>query len=145
MHSLNLPQINCNIRKNDGKPEIFDTVRKRYVTLTPEEWVRQHFIHYLVHDLSYPKSLISVETGLKYHDVDKRTDILVYNREMAPLLLTECKSFKVKITQSSLDQVAIYNRIIQAPYIVLTNGLIHYCCQWQNDRYRFLSSIPSFD
>ncbi|WP_221420199.1 type I restriction enzyme HsdR N-terminal domain-containing protein [Fulvivirga sp. M361] len=144
MIQLNLPQIACNIRKNDGKPEIFDAVRKKYVALTPEEWVRQHFIHYLVNQLEYPKSLLSVETGMKYHTLSKRTDILVYNRDMSPLLLTECKSFKVRITQSSLNQVAVYNRMIKAPYMVLTNGLKHYCCHLTEKNYEFIEEIPPF-
>ena len=145
MVQLNLPQFKCNIRKNDGKYEIFDAIRKKYVTLTPEEWVRQHFIHYLIEDLHYPKSLISVETGTKYHQLKKRTDVLVYDRGLTPLLLTECKSFKIKLNQSSMDQATLYNRELKARYLVVTNGMQHFCCEFHEGTYTFLDHIPAFN
>ena len=145
MVPLNLPQFKCNIRKNDGKYEIFDVIRKKYVALTPEEWVRQHFVHFLIKDLGYPRSLVSVESGTRYHQLKKRTDIVVYDRNMAPLLLAECKSFKLKLNQSGMDQASLYNRSLQAKYLVVTNGLQHFCCEFNNGSYTFLDRIPMFE
>ncbi len=145
MVQLNLPQFKCNIRKNDRKYEIFDGIRKKYVVLTPEEWVRQHFINYLTGHLRYPRSLMAVESGTRYHGLQKRTDILVYDNSMAPLLLTECKSYKVKIDQSSMDQVAMYNRGLKARYVVITNGLQHFCCEFDGSSWTFLKEIPAFE
>ena len=144
MEPLNLPQINCNIRKNGSNVEIFDVIRKKYIVLTPEEWVRQHFIHYLINELNYPKSLFRVESGLSYNKLQKRSDILVYDREMHPLMLVECKSFKVPITQAGFNQIAVYNAKIDARYLVLSNGLKHYCCTQGDQGFEFLKEIPPF-
>jgi len=144
MEPLNLPQINCNIRKNGANVEIFDIIRKKYIVLTPEEWVRQHFVHYLIDELKYPKSLFRIESGLNYNKLQKRSDILVYNREMEPLLLVECKSYKVPITQAGFNQIGLYNSKIKAKYLVLTNGLKHYCCTQTKESYEFLKEIPAY-
>lgn len=146
MEILNLPEIDCNIRKKGGKMEIFDIIRKKFIVLNPEEWVRQNFIHYLINDLHYPKSLFKVESGVSYNKLRKRSDILIYDRETSPFLLVECKSYKVKLNQGVLEQVGIYNKTLGARYLVITNGLNHFCCEMKGDgKYKFLSSIPEFE
>ncbi|MEQ8244914.1 type I restriction enzyme HsdR N-terminal domain-containing protein [Fulvivirga sp.] len=145
MQHLNLPEINCNIRKNEGKIEIFDIIRKKYIKLLPEEWVRQHVVHYLINELKYPKSLIKVESGLSYNKLEKRTDILVYNSSGICEMLVECKSFKVKISQSAFDQLAVYNTSFQSKYLLITNGINHFCCLRNEDgKYSFLDNIPEY-
>ncbi|MBL6448314.1 type I restriction enzyme HsdR N-terminal domain-containing protein [Fulvivirga sp. 29W222] len=147
MIELNLPRIECNIRKKEGKIEIFDVVRKKFIQLTPEEWVRQHMIHFLINEQEYPKSLIKVESGLKYNRLQKRSDILVYSRSATPFLIVECKSYDVKITQATIDQVSVYNKQLGAPYAVVSNGLIHYCCEFdrKTGKMSFINSFPNFD
>ncbi len=125
---------------------IFDVLRRKYVLLTPEEWVRQHFIHYLVNSLAYPKSLISVERGTTYNKLQKRTDICIYTNTGSPFLLVECKAAHVPITQEVVKQVSTYNQVLQAPYVVITNGLEHYC--WEVDfatrKFMPLQDIPKY-
>lgn len=128
MISLNLPSFEYKVKKVDGKILIFDVIRKKYVVLTPEEWVRQHFLHYMISDRRYPRALIKIETGLVFNTLQKRCDITVYSRDGKPWLLVECKSPDVQINQRTLHQASVYNSTIQASYIVLTNGLKHICC-----------------
>jgi hypothetical protein len=145
MLKLSLPEFQCNIRKNEGKIEIFDIIRKKYVILQPEEWVRQHIIHLLINHLNYPKSLIKVESGLNYNRLSKRTDVVAYNSNGTCQLLVECKSFKVKINQTALDQMSIYNSTLKSKYLLLTNGINHYCCELtEQGDYRFIDDIPSY-
>jgi len=146
MQALNLPAYNCNIKHSDGNSFIFDPVRKKFVLLTPEEWVRQHFLHYLTDHLAYPRSLISIERGLHYNQLQKRTDLRVYASSGDPLVLVECKASNVPISAETVKQAAVYNQTIKAPYVMLTNGQEHYC--WKVDfvtaRYEVLSEIPVF-
>ncbi len=145
MQSLSLPQIDCNIRKTNGKVEIFDIIRKKYIILQPEEWVRQHMIHYLIYELNYPKSHLKIETGLRYNNLQKRSDILVVDREGENRILVECKTFKKGINQSALNQATVYNKEIMAKYIVLTNGINLYCCELTDKKgYKFLEAIPTY-
>jgi hypothetical protein len=141
---LNLPTFQFDIKNKEGKLYIFDIVRKKLVLLTPEEWVRQHFIKYLVYELNYSKSLIKVESGLKYNQRLKRSDILVCTNQGTPEILIECKSTAMPIKQNMFDQVSIYNKSIQAPYLVITNGLEHYCCfiDFQHNQITYLDNIP---
>lgn len=146
MDKLNFPEFDCNIRKKAGKIEIFDIIRRKFVVLQPEEWVRQHAIHYLINSLSYSKSLFKVETGLKYNALDKRSDILIFNSSGRPHLLVECKSFKVKINQEALNQLTMYNKTLEAKYIFLTNGINHFCCKYDEfNGYEFIDTIPPSD
>lgn len=146
MEKLNLPEFNCNIRNNQGKVEIFDIIRKKYVVLQPEEWVRQSFIHFLINIQGFPKSLIKIESGLKYNSLLKRSDILVYSNEGTCSILVECKSFKQKINQNALDQSTIYNKTVNAEYIILTNGINHFCCKKVDDEsYKFIDYIPIYN
>ena len=146
MQELNLPQFDLKIKTENGKDYIFDIIRKKHLLLTPEEWVRQHFIHFLIYHYKYPKSLFKIESGLKYNSLKKRSDILVYNREGNPFLLVECKSADVKVSQDSFVQIAMYNYSIKAGYIIVTNGLKHYCCavDHENKKYEFIKDIPAF-
>jgi hypothetical protein len=147
MQILNLPIAELRIRDNLGKQEVFDNIRKKYVVLTPEEWVRQHFIHYLAIDRNVPRSLIVVEASLQYHRMKKRCDILVYRRDGAPCLIVECKSTEVPVTQAIFDQVAMYNRELKVPYLAVTNGMVHFACHIDHasGKIVFLKEIPVYD
>jgi hypothetical protein len=128
MTPLNLPACEYKLKKTEGKISIFDVIRKKFVVLTPEEWVRQHFIHYMIDHLKYPKGLIRVEGGLQFNRLKKRSDIVVYYREGVPWMVVECKSPSQKIDQHTIRQASVYNSSIKAQYIALTNGLKHICC-----------------
>jgi len=125
MEKLNLPEFDHKIRHLDGKVQIYDSIRKKYVDLQPEEWVRQNIIRYLVEHLNYPASLFRVERGLKYNKLNKRFDILVLQNTGEPFLLIECKSYTEKINDSSVRQIAMYNKSIGAKILLITNGLKH--------------------
>ncbi|WP_047446681.1 type I restriction enzyme HsdR N-terminal domain-containing protein [Alistipes sp. ZOR0009] len=147
MEMLNLPTCDLNVRRNGIKKEIFDSIRKRFVVLTPEEWVRQHFIQFLLNELHVPASLIGVETSLKYNGLSKRSDIVVYDRIGKPAMAIECKASTVKIDQKVFDQLARYNMVLNVSYLVVTNGMVHYCCQINklDGSYSFLQEIPPFE
>jgi hypothetical protein len=147
MEMLNLPTCDLNVRRNGIKKEIFDSIRKRFVVLTPEEWVRQHFIQFLLNELHVPASLIGVETSLKYNGLSKRSDIVVYDRRGKPAMAIECKASTVKIDQKVFDQLARYNMVLNVSYLVVTNGMVHYCCQINklDGSYSFLQEIPPFE
>lgn len=146
MIPLNLPVYEYNVKNIDGKAYVFDLIRKKYVVLTPEEWVRQHFVNYMTNHLNYPKTLIRNETGLKYNSLSKRSDIILYDRIGEPWMVVECKSTDQKINQLVANQVAVYNSTIKAKYIALTNGLIHLC--WEVNHHKktttLLDSFPNY-
>jgi hypothetical protein len=127
MQKLNLPDFESKIIKVDGKNRIFDLIRKKYVVLTPEEWVRQHFIHYLINNLKYSKSLIRIESGLQLNALQKRSDIVVYDRNAHPWMIIECKAPEVKLDRNCFNQALIYNMTLGAKFITLTNGMLHFC------------------
>jgi len=145
--ALNFPAIEARTKAEGERTLIFDSIRKKYVVLTPEEWVRQHLIHYLIMEKDYPAMLISVEKPLKYARVDKRSDVLVSDRNGQPLMLAECKAPDVAITQKVFEQIAIYNLTIQAPCLMITNGLQHYCLSAATDSSPacFLNEIPVYE
>jgi hypothetical protein len=147
MIKLNLPQFDIKIQDKDGKSEVFDIIRKKYVLLTPEEWVRQHFLHLLINHYQYPKSLIKIETGLKYNQLQKRSDILVYDREGKPFLIVECKSTDVHLSQKTFEQITTYNFTLKSKYVVLTNGLQHFCCSIDHEKkgYEFMKDLPKYE
>jgi len=126
---------------------IFDEIRRKYVVLTPEEWVRQNFIRYLVNEKAYPAALISLEKHFKYNRLKKRSDILVHDRKGLPVLIVECKAPDVKVNQAVFDQIALYNLKFKVLYLVVTNGIHHYCCRYTEEKggYRFLEDIPEYD
>lgn len=145
---LNLPAYQVKFRTAEaGKKEIFDDIRKKFVLLTPEEWVRQHFVHYLTDHLGFPASLIAIEKGLTINRMSKRFDAVIYGRNGLPLVLLEFKSPQVKLNQSTFDQIAAYNLKLQVKYLIISNGLEHYCCKmdYSNTSYSFLQEIPFFD
>lgn len=146
MQKLNLPEYIFRFSKKENKTYIFDNFRRKYVMLTPEEWVRQHFLMYLVTELDFPKSLIAVEAGLKLYKRIKRTDIVVYNKQGNPVLIVECKAPEVKLNEKVFDQVVRYNMALQVNYLIVTNGMDHYCCQldYEKNTYNFLKTIPNY-
>ena len=128
------------------KTYIFDLVRKKYLLLTPEEWVRQNFIHYLNKDKKYPLGLMGVEQMVKYNSLKTRADIVMYNTEGKANIIVECKAPDVKITQDTFNQIAKYNSQLKVKYLLVTNGMNHYCCKmdYESNRITFLEEIPSY-
>ena len=145
---LNLPEYQFKIKASEkgGKVQILDITRKKFVVLTPEEWVRQNFIQYLIREKKYPVSLISTEAGLKYNQLKKRSDIIIY-KGTSPLVLIECKAPEIKISQKTFDQAAVYNTTLKAKYLIVTNGMNHYCCSLDQKKgaYVFFKEIPAYD
>lgn len=129
MQKLNFPYYSFDITNDSGKLWIFDRIRKKKVVLTPEEWVRQHLVHFLIHERNCPKSLIRIEYSLHFNSMMRRADILVFSREGHHWMVAECKAPDVKLTEESAMQLARYNAVLRAEYILLTNGLSHYCFQ----------------
>ena len=140
---LNFPEYHFNLRKQAGKNEIFDDVRKKWLVCTPEEWVRQHFIQWLIRDRGYPASSIAIEGGLKVNQLRKRTDLVVYKNNR-PLLLVECKAPTVALSQAVFDQVFRYNRTINAPCIAVTNGLKHVFALVTANDAQFIEELPNY-
>lgn len=147
MQKLNLPTAHLTLSQVDGKDYVFDFIRKKNILLTPEEWVRQHFLHFLIHTLQYPKTLCSIERGLRYNKLMKRTDITVYNRAGKIFLVVECKAAHINLSQKTFEQVATYSYSLQAQYLVVTNGLQHFCCKldYEQKKYSFLEHLPAFE
>lgn len=143
---LNLPSYPFKIIEREGKYYIFDFIRKKELMLSPEEWVRQHFVQYLILEKGISKNYISLEKGLQLHDLKKRTDILVFDNNTMPYILVECKAPQVKITQAVFDQAARYNMVYNVKYLVVTNGLEHYYCEmdYECETYRFIEDLPNF-
>jgi hypothetical protein len=146
MLPLNFPPYEYRTKIEGKRIQIFDSIRKKYIALTPEEWVRQHLINYLVTEKGYPASLISVETPLIYAHLNKRSDILVNNHNGQPLMLIECKAPEVPVSQKTFEQIAIYNLTIKASYMMVTNGLQHYCmiAATESSQIQFLNVIPDY-
>jgi hypothetical protein len=144
MKRLNLPHADLRIREAEGIHYVFDIIRKKEVILTPEEWVRQHFLHLLVHHLHYPKSMINLEAGLTYFKSAKRSDILVYDRLGNPFLIVECKEPDTSINMEAVNQVSVYNKIVTASYLAVTNGLKHFIWKQEGDHYTQLESFPPY-
>lgn len=147
MEQLNLPPCDLSIKADAQNKYIFDIIRKKYLVLTPEEWVRQNFVHYLVEHLGYPASLMMTENGLKLFNTQKRSDIVVYSRNGDALAVVECKASDVRITQETFNQVARYNINFKAPIIIVTNGINHYSARYHiaENRYEFLREIPKYN
>ncbi|HEA22670.1 hypothetical protein LCGC14_1175250 [marine sediment metagenome] len=146
MRPLNFPAYDFRLKNNENNTQIFDVIRKKFVILQPEEWVRQHVVRYLIIDKNYPISLINVEKQLTINHIKKRYDIVVFTPEGHIAILVECKEPKIPITQKTFDQIARYNRQLKAEYLMVTNGLEHYYCKmdFRAEKYRFLSDIPDF-
>ena len=145
MQELNFPKYSFRFKSSENKPAIFDEIRKKFILLTPEEWVRQHVIRYLLLEKKYPKSLTNVEKVIRINDLVKRYDVVVYNPDGNIFLLVECKAPHIKITQKSFDQIARYNLALKAKYLMVTNGINHYFCMmdFENEKYIFLEDLPN--
>ncbi len=146
MQKLNLPSYSFKLKSNEKHTLIFDNLRKKYFVLTPEEWVRQHYVQFLIKDKNYPVSLIALEKQLIINNRKKRTDIVIFNKEGNPDIIVECKAPHIKISQATFDQIARYNLKLKANYLVLTNGMEHYYCKmdFENETYVFLKDIPNY-
>lgn len=146
MQKLNFPTFTFRFKNSENKVAIFDEIRKKFIILTPEEWVRQHVTQYLLQEKKYPKSYINVEKLIKINDLTKRYDLVVFRPDGALFLLVECKAPEIKITQQTFDQIARYNLTLKAKYLMVTNGLNHYFCEmdFENEKYVFLEQLPDF-
>lgn len=146
MQKLNLPIYSIKLKKDKNKTFVFDPIRKKYINLTPEEWVRQNFIQFLIVEKNYPASLMAVEMGIDLLNTKKRCDIVLYNTKGLPHMIVECKAPSIKISQDTFDQIARYNMTLKTDLLIVTNGLQHYVCMMdhQNQRYHFLKEIPYY-
>ena len=146
MQQLNFPTHSFRFKNSENKVAIFDEIRKKFIILTPEEWVRQNTIQFLLQHKKYPKSYLNVEKLIKINDLSKRYDIIVFQPNGAIFLLIECKAPEVPVTQNTFDQIARYNLTLKAEYLMVTNGLNHYFCQmdFEKEKYIFLDELPEF-
>ncbi len=147
MISLNLPPFNIKLSGTKQQPKVFDVLRRKYVTLTPEEWVRQHFIHYLINNKNYPVGLLANEVKLSLGEKTMRADSVLYNHALKPIVVMEYKAPTVAITERVFTQITSYNTLLQVEFLIVSNGLQHYCCRVnkQNNTYEFLEHIPSYE
>ena len=147
MQELNFPQFSFRFKNNENKVSIFDVIRKKFIILQPEEWVRQHCVHYLIEEKKYPKSLINVEKELTINGLKKRYDIVVFKPNGSIFMIVECKAPKIAIKQNTFDQIAQYNLTLNADYLMVTNGLNHYYCvmDFEAEKYQFLEDIPNYN
>jgi type I site-specific restriction endonuclease len=146
MLNLNLPPADIKIKKNGDQLTVFDPLRAKYVALTPEEWVRQNFVNYLVKHKHYPPMLIANEMQIKLNHRVKRCDSVVYDNTLAPLVIVEYKAPEVMITQKTFEQIVRYNYVLKVPYLIVSNGLTHFCCQVDYVRQSivYLPDIPTY-
>ena len=147
MQQLNFPTYTFRFKNSENKVSIFDEVRKKFIILTPEEWVRQNVVQYLLQEKKYPKSYINVEKLIKVNGLSKRYDIIVYQTNGEIFLLIECKAPEIKIVQETFNQIARYNLTLKANYLMVTNGVNHYFCEmdFENEKYNFLKELPEFE
>lgn len=146
MQKLNFPQYSFRFKNNQNKIAVFDDLRKKFVILTPEEWVRQHCVKFLQNEKNYPLSLINVEKQLKIASLTKRYDIVVFEPDGNIQMIVECKAPQIKISQDTFDQIARYNLTLKANFLMVTNGIDHYYCKmdYENETYIFLQDIPEY-
>lgn len=147
MQKLNLPEYQHNIKNKEDAFVILDPLRRRWVALTPEEWVRQNFVRFLIEDREFPAALMNNEISLTQNGIKRRCDTLVADREGAPLVIVEYKAPSVEITQKVFDQIVRYNMVLRAKYLIVSNGMSHYCCKidYEDNSYSFLAEIPCFN
>ncbi|GBU08629.1 hypothetical protein AwDysgo_19600 [Bacteroidales bacterium] len=147
MSGLNLPPYLIKVVKKNGKNTIFDRLRKRYIILTPEEYVRQHFVEYLIQEKYFPEALLANEVGIVLGKLKKRCDTIVYDRFLMPIAIVEYKSPSIAINQGTFDQIVRYNMRLKVPWLIVSNGLVHYCCNinLENESYEFVEEIPKYD
>ena len=147
MQNLNFPTYSFRLKNSENNTHIFDVIRKKFVVLQPEEWVRQHCIQFLIQEKNFPISLINVEKVVLINGLKKRYDIVVYNPNGSIALVVECKAPEVKITQATFDQIARYNLTLKASFLMVTNGLNHYFCTMNPnlESFEFLESLPNYN
>ena len=143
---LNFPEYQLQLRSRQQKNYIFDKVRKKYIHLSPEEWVRQHLIHFLLEELAVPMGLISIEKGLKVNKMSRRTDVLIHNRQGQAVFVAECKAPNIKLNAKVFEQIAAYNLSLNVKYLFVTNGLKHFVCEFDpsSTSFKFLSELPLY-
>lgn len=144
---LTLPPFAANVKKKDSRPVIFDILRRRFVALTPEEWVRQHFIHYLIEHKGYSPTLMANEVTITLNGMSRRCDSVLYSREgLQPRMIIEYKAANIPITQHVFDQITRYNMVLQVEYLVISNGIQHYCCRlnYETQQYTFINDVPEY-
>ena len=146
MQELNLPRYEISVKRNGERLTIFDFLRRRHVALTPEEWVRQHFVHFLVEHKGYPKGLLANEVELSVGEKNLRCDSILYDPSLKPRMIVEYKAPSVVVTQKVFQQIATYNLLLHFDYLVVSNGLTHYCVKmdYDNQKYLFLDDIPDY-
>lgn len=144
MEKLGLPVCDLKVKKEEGNVFVFDIIRKKYVVLTPEEWVRQHFIHLMINHLGYPKTLIKMESAFNYFKSGKRSDIILLDRKADPFLLIECKASVVALNKTVVNQAAVYNKVVKAKYLAVTNGMKNFIWEFDATGYRQLQEFPKF-
>ncbi len=146
MEKLNFPDYSIRFKNRENKDFVFDIIRKKWFLLTPEEWVRQHCIHFLIFNKNYPKSLINVEKKILVNKTPKRYDIVVYSKYGDAIILVECKASNINISQNVFDQIAKYNLSLKSKYLMVSNGMSHYFCEvnYESNNYYFLADIPNF-
>lgn len=147
MTNLNLPPVNLKLSLENGKRMIYDILRKKNIQATPEEWVRQHFVHFLINEKSYPSSLMANEVLLNLNGMDRRCDTVIYDRNLIPKLIVEYKAPHIAIDQKVFDQICRYNFVLRVGYLIVSNGIQHYCCKidYENKTYSFIENIPMYD
>ena len=146
MYTLNLPSFDIKLRKGKSGTEVFDRLRKKYIKLTPEEWVRQHFINYLITEKEYPETLMANETAIQLYSLSKRCDTVIYDNTLQPVAICEYKKPNIKIDQQVFDQVLRYNIVLKVKFLIISNGINHYCCVIDHEdlSYYFLEEIPNY-
>lgn len=147
MKQLNLPEYSFKISGKEGAESILDPIRRKYVRLTPEEWVRQNFVQYLINEGKYPSGLIGIEVMFRLNKMTKRVDILVHDRSGSPVMIVECKAPEIKLNDEVFDQIVVYNMGFKVPYLVVTNGIDHFACKINHEekKYDFLLVIPLYE
>ena len=147
MQPLNLPPFEANIKKMNGMVKILDILRHKFVALTPEEWVRQHFVHFLIEQRQYPQTLMANEVQLRVGDKQLRADTVVYDRQLQPRMIVEYKAPSISLTQKVFDQISVYNFLLHVDYLVVSNGLQSYCCKmdYEHEKYLFIEEIPKYE
>ena len=147
MQKLNFPDYSFRFKNSENKVAIFDEIRKKFIILTPEEWVRQHVVRFLTYDKKYPISHVNVEKIIRINGLTKRYDVVVFQPDGKIFLLVECKAPGVPVSQVTFDQIARYNMTLKASYMMVTNGINHYFCQmdYEQEKYHFLQELPQFN
>ena len=147
MQQINLPQYDVRIRTASGRDQIFDILRHKYVALTPEEWVRQHFVHYLIEHKNFPSALLANEISLQIGEKKIRADSVLYDRQYHPKMIVEYKAPDIQITQRVFDQISVYNLLLHVDYLVVSNGVNTYACKmdYDNQKYLFLTDLPNYE